>query len=119
MVCRLQAFNTDTSICSIETEVDAIMCDYACFAILLLLLNAVAAAVLTNLRKGPDVLDRFSSLLRDDQYLHDSQHSSMEDAFEQSRRLGDVRVRLGDVRPEKGLGMWLLRWKMGEFRCRS
>ena len=105
----LQNFNTDSSIGSIETEVDVIMCSKAWLAILLisslvLMLSAIAAAVFTIFRRGPDILDRFSSLLRDNSYVLDPHHSSMEDSFEQSRRLGNVKVRLGDVQPNADIG---------------
>lgn len=68
--------NTDNFVGSVGTEVDVIMCNMTWLAILLvsslvLLLSAVAAAVLTDLRRGPDILDRFSSLLRDNSYVSD------------------------------------------------
>jgi hypothetical protein len=104
-----QGFNTDSSIGSIRTEIDVLRCNIPWLVVLLLsslilLLSALVTAVIDNFRKGPDILDRFSSLLRDSRYVHDPLHASMEDAFDQSRRLGNVRVRLGDVQPEGEVG---------------
>jgi len=105
----LQGFNTDSSIGQIQTEIDVLKCNMPWLVILLFsalvaLLSAIVTAIIDNFRKGPDILDRFSTLLRDSRFVQDPQHVSMEDAFDQSRRLEDVRVRLGDVQPEREVG---------------
>lgn len=69
-----------------------------------MLIAGVAAAILTTLRKGPDILDRTTSLLRDNPYALVGHTASMEDALDQARRLKDVKVCLGDVRSEQDVG---------------
>jgi hypothetical protein len=105
----LQNFNTDSFVGSLVTEVEVIKCNSSWLGILLvssimLLLNAVGIAVVTRLRRGPDILDRFSSLLRDNRFIFDLDKFSMEDAFNQSRRLGNSRVQFGDIQPERDIG---------------
>ena len=56
--------------------------------------------------RGPNILDSFSALIRDSVYCLPElpNGSSMEDGFDQSRRLRDVTVRLGDVRLDNDVG---------------
>ncbi|KAH7019077.1 hypothetical protein EDB80DRAFT_869754 [Ilyonectria destructans] len=71
-----------------------------------MLLAAVAAAYLGALRRGPDILDYTTSIIRDNPYVDiaDINKNSMEDGSDQMRRLKNIRVCLGDVTPaqEKG-----------------
>ncbi|OCT49076.1 hypothetical protein CLCR_04659 [Cladophialophora carrionii] len=104
-----QQYNTDSTLGTITTSQRVIKCDYKWLAILLvcslvLFVIGLATVVLTALRRGPDVLDRFSPLLRYSRFANIPHKSSMEDATEQSRRLRNLTVRLGDIRPEDDVG---------------
>jgi hypothetical protein len=55
-------------------------------------------------RKGPEILDSFTALLRDNPYVKDVGYTSMDDAAEQAKRLRRTIVRLGDVRPDHEIG---------------
>jgi hypothetical protein len=92
----LQMFNTDSFIGSIETDIKVIIYHNTWLGILLvsslvLLFISVVAASLTGFCRGPDILDSFGSLLRDNCHVWDPHYSSIEDSFAQSRRLGNVR----------------------------
>ncbi|KIW65435.1 hypothetical protein PV04_07696 [Phialophora macrospora] len=102
-------YNTDSTLGTITTGQRVIECNYTWLAILLLcslvlFFIGLATVVLTAMRRGPDVLDRFSPLLRYSRFANIPHKSSMEDALDQSRRLRNVMVRLGDVRPEDEVG---------------
>ncbi|OQV07600.1 hypothetical protein CLAIMM_12008 isoform 2 [Cladophialophora immunda] len=105
----LLTYNTDSNLGTITTSQIVVKCDYRWLAIMLvcslaLFVIGLVTVVLTACRRGPDLLDKFSSLLRDNPYANIPHNSSMENAADQSRRLGDLIVRLGDVRPEEDLG---------------
>lgn len=103
-------YNVDSSIGTIEREEIVVKCNYAWLAMLLLastvlLLIGLVTVVLNMFRRGPSILDSFSSLLRDSPYAASIPHSSsMEDGFHKSKRLRNVKVRLGDVRPDEDVG---------------
>jgi hypothetical protein len=63
-----------------------------------MLFAATATAILGLLRRGPDILDRASLILRDNPYVNVPAASSMENGYEQARRLKDVQLCLGDAR---------------------
>jgi hypothetical protein len=69
-----------------------------------MLLCGVMGAIMGIRRRGPDILDNFTGLLRDNPYVVDPQYSSMDDAVDQARRLRNIIVRLGDVRPDDEVG---------------
>ncbi|KAF9530407.1 hypothetical protein CPB83DRAFT_850871 [Crepidotus variabilis] len=102
-------FNIDSTIGSIQTQQEVIKCDYLWLTILLIsslvmLLCGIAAVVFGMLRRGPDILDHFTGLLRDNPYVSDQQYSSMDNVVAQAKRLRNVTVRLGDVSPEDDVG---------------
>jgi hypothetical protein len=104
-------YNVNSSIATTETYVTVITCDTLWFAALIListvlLLIGIAAGVLNMRRRGPNILDSFSALIRDSVYCLPElpNGSSMEDGFDQSRRLRDVTVRLGDVKLDNDVG---------------
>ncbi|KAI0469218.1 hypothetical protein F4859DRAFT_137687 [Xylaria cf. heliscus] len=102
-------YNTDSTIGTAETRVNVIKCNYAWLAILVissitLFSCGVASTVLSIRRLGPDILDRFSTSLRENPYVHDSQASSMEDSSAKAVRLQNVIVRLGDMQPNEDVG---------------
>ncbi|KAF4960755.1 hypothetical protein FSARC_10384 [Fusarium sarcochroum] len=64
---------------------------------------ALSAAMLNLLRRGPDILDYATSMIRDNPYVNvevDQECNSMEDGVDRTRRLMSMKVRLGDVCPE-------------------
>ena len=66
---------------------------------LVMLAAGIATVVLNLMRRGPEVLDSFTSMLRENQYAHQETGPSTEDASEKVRRLRKTRVMLGDVHP--------------------
>ncbi|KAI3337529.1 hypothetical protein HD806DRAFT_42996 [Xylariaceae sp. AK1471] len=105
----INTYNTDFTIGTAETRMNVIKCNYAWLAILVfssttLFSCGVASTVLSIRRLGPDILDRFSTSLRENPHVHDSQASSMEDSSTKAVRLRDVIVRLGDVQPNEDVG---------------
>jgi hypothetical protein len=71
---------------------------------LVMLAAGIATVVLNLMRRGPEVLDSFTSMLRDNPYVHENTGASTEDASEKVRRLRKTRVMLGDVRPLEATG---------------
>jgi len=66
-------------------------------ASMIMLFAAIAAAILGLLLRGPEILDRASLVLRDNPFVNVPAASSMEDGFDQARRLKDARLCLGDA----------------------
>jgi hypothetical protein len=64
----------------------------------------IATVVLNLKRCGPEVLDSFTSLLRDSPYVREETGPSTEDSSEKVRRLRNATVMLGDVRPMEATG---------------
>ncbi|CAM1509075.1 Fc.00g028140.m01.CDS01 [Cosmosporella sp. VM-42] len=86
-------------------RVDKIWLAVVFLASLVMLLAALLAAALGPLRRGPEILDHVSFLVRDNPHVNATQiNSSMEDGPDQIRRLRDVRVCLGDIRSEDEKG---------------
>ncbi|KAK8063030.1 hypothetical protein PG997_015127 [Apiospora hydei] len=67
-------------------------------------LCGLASMVLGMMRRGPDILDHFGALLRDNPYAPDPHYSSLEDSLSRSKRLAHVKVCLGDVRLDADVG---------------
>ena len=77
-------------------------------ASLVMLLFGIAGTVLNMRRHGPDVLDTFSLAIRYNSHVElpeGTRVSSMVDGMEYSRKVRDLKVRLGDVHSEKEIGM--------------
>jgi hypothetical protein len=70
----------------------------------LLLVLALASFLLNFIRRGPDLLDSFSTLLKDGKYVDLPASPSLEDATLRSRSLKDAVVLFGDVRPQAETG---------------
>jgi len=71
----------------------------------LAMFTAGIATVILNLkRRGPEILDSFTSLLRDNPYVSEETGPSTEDSPEKVRRLRKTRVMLGDVRSLEATG---------------
>jgi hypothetical protein len=66
---------------------------------LVMLASGIATVILNPMRRGPEVLDSFTSMLRESQYVQEETGPSTEDASEKVRRLRKARVMLGDVHP--------------------
>ena len=74
----------------IETEHTVLHCNLTWLAVLLsasltLFLVGLAGAVLSSLRRGPDIIDSFTGHLRDDRYANSVQGSSIEDCVTASK----------------------------------
>ncbi|KAM0426324.1 hypothetical protein ACHAPT_008364 [Fusarium lateritium] len=69
---------------------------------------ALAAAVLNIRRRGPDILDYATSMIRDNPYVNvegvGEKGNSMEDGADRTRRLMSMKVCLGDVCPQEREG---------------
>lgn len=104
-----EEFNTDRSPGIVQSEETVIRCHIGWLVMLLLasigmFLASIASAVMQAFRKGPEILDSFSALLRDSPYAKTAKGSSMEDAPQKARRLRHAVVQLGDVTPERDVG---------------
>jgi hypothetical protein len=102
-------YNTDSVIGAIETTQVVIKVNLEWMIILLvtaavMLFCGIYTVIMSMRRRGPDILDNFSALLRDNPYVRDSGCSSMDDAVDQAKRLRNTVVRLGDVRPDDEIG---------------
>jgi hypothetical protein len=71
---------------------------------LIMLTAGLATTTLNLLRKGPEVLDSFTSMLRDSPHTHVETGPSTEDGSDKARRLQKTRVMLGDVCPLETTG---------------
>jgi hypothetical protein len=69
-----------------------------------MLAAGIATVILNLMRRGPEILDSFTSMLRENPYVHEEIGLSTEDASEKVRRLRKTRVMLGDVRPLEATG---------------
>ncbi|KAI8946670.1 hypothetical protein F4801DRAFT_596325 [Xylaria longipes] len=123
-IYKRNSYNTDSTIGTAETQVNVIKCNYAWLAILVvssitIFSCGVASAILSIKRLGPDVLDRFSTILRDNPRVYDSGASSMEDSSIKANRLRNVIVRLGDVQPHEDVGYVAIAPAEGNTRLRQ
>ena len=106
------SYNTKSAKGTLQTEQDVLKCHRGWLAILALvssvmLLMGLTRTILGSRKRGPDVLDSFSLAVRNSPYvdLPDSAKvSSMDDGIEFSRKVRNVKVRLGDVCAEKEVG---------------
>jgi len=92
-----------------ETSQSTLRCDFKWLAVLItsslvMLAAGIATAILNLKRRAPEVLDSFTSMLRDNLYVHEETGPSTEDASDKVRRLRKMRVILGDVRPMESAG---------------
>jgi len=69
-----------------------------------MLAAGIVTVILNLMRRGPEILDSFTSMLRENPYVHEETGLSTEDASEKVRRLRKTRVMLGDVRPLEATG---------------
>ncbi|KAF2182828.1 hypothetical protein K469DRAFT_636229 [Zopfia rhizophila CBS 207.26] len=67
-------------------------------------LSGMFGLVLEFTRKAPDFALNISSLTRDNPYIHLPAGGSTLDSIDRGRLLQDVRIRLGDVRPNERIG---------------
>ena len=70
---------------------------------LTMLLAGLSTIFLELARHGPDILDSFSSLVRDSRYFG-AEGDSTRDGSDLTRAWGEKKVRLGDVTPEQEFG---------------
>lgn len=96
-------FTTNTE-AQLQTTEIVLMCNTPWLIVLVvssiaMLAAGVAMTILNLFRHGPEVLDSFSSSLRDSPFVQRDTGPSTEDGSDKTRRLADVEVMLGDVRP--------------------
>lgn len=65
---------------------------------------AIMGGIFSLRTRGPDILGRCSTLLRDTLYIRDSRAGSTLDGYDRTRKLGDFRVKLVDIDYEKDVG---------------
>ncbi|GIZ43006.1 hypothetical protein CKM354_000625200 [Cercospora kikuchii] len=70
----------------------------------LLICAGFVSAYLDSCRTGPIVLDDFVSSLRDNPYAKTGSKSSLDDRVNIARRCQNMKVQLGDLRPEDDVG---------------
>ena len=102
-------YNTDSVMGSTDTTETVIRCNIEWLVILIIasavmFICGIYSTIMGMKRRGPEILDSFTSLLRDNPHVHDPGYSSMDDAAEQAKRLRNTIVRLGDVRPDHEVG---------------
>jgi hypothetical protein len=88
----------------LQTTETVLLCNTIWLVILLvgslvMLTAGLATTTLNLIRKGPEILDSFSSMLRDSPHAHVETGPSTEDGSDKARRLQETRVMLGDVCP--------------------
>lgn len=103
------AYGLKAANCTIVTGKTIFVCNKGWLAVLLvtslvMLSSAVASAILDVRRQSPDLLDGFCLALRDNRYADLPVGCSLEDGTDMARRLRDVKVGMGDVRPEADVG---------------
>jgi hypothetical protein len=81
----------------------------------LLIAAGLSTAILDSFRKGPQVLDDFTSSLRYSPYASIEQKSSIEDGIDIARRSRHLTVQLGDVRPHEEVGLVAVATKAVDF----
>ncbi|KAF2235286.1 hypothetical protein EV356DRAFT_532010 [Viridothelium virens] len=70
---------------------------------LIMLFAGLSTIFLELARRGPDIFDSFSSLIRDSRYFAAQGHST-QDSSDLTREWAKKKVRLGDVAPEQQIG---------------
>jgi hypothetical protein len=71
---------------------------------LVMLIAGIATMALNLVRRGPEILDSLTGMLRDNPYVHVDIGPSTEDASSQVRGLRKTSVMLGDVMPKEMTG---------------
>ncbi|KIW02632.1 uncharacterized protein PV09_06073 [Verruconis gallopava] len=109
------AYNTDSFVGTIQTAQEVLKVNMVWLVILLvaaaaMFLCGIYSSLMGMRRRGPDILDSFTALLRDNPYVQDEHYSSMEDASAQARRLRNTVVQLGDVRHADEVGHVAVGW---------
>jgi hypothetical protein len=120
----LEGFNTDSHEGIISLPFEAITCNIGWLAVALvastlLLVLALASFLLNFIRRGPDLLDSFGTLLKDSKYIDLPASPSLEDASLRSRSLKDAVVLFGDGRPQAETGYAAFAVKEGRESSRG
>lgn len=100
---------TSSVAAQLQTTQIVLICNAAWLVVLIIsslsmLTAGVATTILNLLRRGPEVLDSFTSSLRDSPFVQRDTGPSTEDGPDKTRRLANVKVMVGDVRPEEDNG---------------
>jgi hypothetical protein len=102
-------YSTSRTEAQLQTTENVLICNTPWLIVLIVSSLAMSAAgvatvILNLIRKGPEVLDSFTSSLRDNPFVQGDIGPSTEDGPDKARRLGNVELILGDVRPEEESG---------------
>lgn len=107
----MAAYNYTNTTGSVQSAHRIIVCHQGWLSMLLLAslvmtLCGIASAILCILRRGPDILDSFSSFTRDNEFVANSVPAggSNMDGMSRARHLKNVEVKLGDVAPDQDVG---------------
>ena len=105
---EMQGFGVNTT-AQLQTTKTVLACNAAWMIVLItgslvMLVAGLATTALNLLRRGPEILDSFAGMLRDNPYVHVDIGPSTEDASSQVRGLQKTRVTLGDVMPQEVTG---------------
>lgn len=94
----------------VATDEDVFVCDYLWLGVLVvsamvLLFIAIGGGWLKYMNIAPDIFGYISTLTMGNTYFGQGEHGSTLDGFERARAMGDVNVKLGDVRPMENVGL--------------
>lgn len=84
-----------------------------------MLLAAILASVLNMLRHGPNTHEFTMSFIKDTACMNVASTTTVQNSADYTRNIKDVRICLGDVKPDKGEDMSLLELWTGWFHCES
>ena len=109
---NVTGYTTETTTGALQTNQIVLKCNKGWLTVLVavslvMLLMGLAGTILGLRRHGPDVLDSFSSAIRNNPYVelpNNSRVSSMDDGVDFSRKIRSLKVKLGDVCAEKEIG---------------
>lgn len=102
-------YRISTTTAQVQTTKTILICHRQWLAVLIVSALAmssagIATAVLDLIRRGPEVFNGFTGMLRDNPYVRAETGPSTEDSGEKARRLRKMKVLLGDVQPEEAYG---------------
>jgi hypothetical protein len=109
MMQTQEGYKVRNATAQVETTETVHACNTLWFIVLALSSLAMIAAglattVLNLVRKGPEILDSFASMLRDSPYIQVDTGPSTEDGPDKARRLNHTVVVLADTRPMDAAG---------------
>jgi hypothetical protein len=103
------AYSTSSTTAQFQTTEVVLICSTPWLIVLVvsslsMFVAGVATTMLNLLRRGPDILDSFTSSLRNNPFVQIDTGPSTEDGPDKARRLANLEVMLGDVRSDEESG---------------